>query len=431
MINALDRFKSHISQDVYQAQISNIKVDRKSVLNEKRIESSSIIKSTELTRKIFLDLQIKSDKKLDKNNENLVDSESQRLLDNELLEYTELKSELDKTFYHHSLIKHRQNSIGSSNKSHLSFMSDVQKEENENARKKFAYSFRIYKEITVNLEKHLKDVNNALGYLMNEFNNLSIAVAKGNLLLFKDESNILQEFYDSFTVDIRNFLEILQETLCLYYNIEQIAEVVPEFVFLTKENLISFLTNHLFNSELYDCLMEYESRLSRKAEEKLQKSIFTMQYMTTKDFSIPKSLLNPLKSEPFKDSIEIIRTLNQHKSPLQKLKIILKTAEAALKEIEEIVSQPVTGDDVLLIFLYILVKAKPGDLVGQLNLIDKYAGKGLLMTKSGYYFATVQICVKHLQEDNCKDMGISGSILIESLKRISEAIPSWKKIELN
>lgn len=418
------KFKSTISQEVYQEQIMCFTAKNELINNisfEKSSQNPSILNSTDLPRKI---------KFTPENPNNLNDNEEKKEnpMENELLEYTALKSELDRTFYRESLIRYRQNSSSHLSSSGLSFLSGVPKNENENTKKKYTYSFKIYKIITETLEKHLKDKENVLGFLLHEFKELSKKVAKGNLLLFKDEPAILQEEYESFTIDVRNFLEILQETLCLFYDLEKFAEATPEFVFLTKENLINFLTNHIFTSEFYELLLEFEARLNRFSEEKLQKAIFRLQNLPPKDFSIPKHFINPLKSEPFKDAINTMMTLSKQQSPLQKLKVILKTSDLALREIAEIYPQPVNGDDVLLIFLYIMVNSKLADILSQINLIEKYSGRSLLMTKSGYYFATVQICAKHLQEESTEAFK-NGSI-IQSLKKVSEALPSWKKTDI-
>ena len=154
------------------------------------------------------------------------------------------------------------------------------------------------------------------------------------------------------------------------------------------------------------------------------KSVKSLEGLTLRDFSIPPALINP-KREPFKESIDILQGLNHFRSPLQKMKLIVKVSDSFIKEISEISREVITGDDTLLIFFYIVTKAKVEKIFSQLSLIERFSGRGLLMARSGYYFATLQICVSHLQEENTREMMLKQEMM-DSLKRASECI-SWGK----
>ena len=417
-MKAFGFFKSHISEEVYQTQISTISME-KSCSQSQNLSAS--VKGTEVPRKICFN-QDSIISNPDKTQEMSVE-----YFDQQLLEYTGLKSDLDKNSYRRSLISQRTHSVRDRPIStRLSFLSSVMKENPENL-KKASLSLKAYQEIIETLEKHLKDPLNALGFLFREFIKHSTEYCRENIKLQKDEKDgkeCLREFYEFFTADVKNFLEILQETMCLYYNIEHLAEAFPDFVFFTKENLINFLFNIFFQSDVYEVLLELETLVSDFADEKIMKSVKSLEGLTLRDFSIPPALINP-KREPFKESIDILQGLNHFRSPLQKMKLIVKVSDSFIKEISEISREVITGDDTLLIFFYIVTKAKVEKIFSQLSLIERFSGRGLLMARSGYYFATLQICVSHLQEENTREMMLKQEMM-DSLKRASECI-SWGK----
>jgi len=422
-LKSLINFKSSISQEVYQSQISSISL-------EKSIEKSPSLnlsgKSSEVPRKVGFN---------NNNDINFNSVKAQELspdyFDHQLLEFIDIKSDIAKNVYRKSLInertiskKERPNStIERPMSSRLSYLSGFMKENSENL-KKASISLKAYKEIIETLEKHLKDPQNALGFLLKEFTKQAIDLCREITGVSKDDKQIIKDLYDNFCIDTKTFLEILQETLCLFYNIEHLAEAFPDFVFFTKENLINFLFNLFFQTEIYEILLDIEDSISDDSEEKLRINLTSLEGFTIKDFSIPPGLINP-KKEPFIEAIKIFRRMGHCRSPMQKMIVILKTSDSFIKEITEISQEILTGDDTLLILLYIVVKANIDKINGQLNLIERFAGKGLLMARSGYYFATIQICVKHLEEENMRDMMLKQE-MIQSLKGASEAI-SWGK----
>ena len=383
---------------------------------------SSSVKGTEVPRKICFN---QNDSILA--NPDRVQEMSVEYFEQQLLEYTGLKSDLDKNSYRRSLISQRTQSVRDRPVStRMSYLSSLMKENPENL-KKASISLKAYQEIIETLEKHLKDPLNVLGFLFREFTKQSAEYCWENIKSQKEEKEkreCLKEFYEIFTADIKNFLEILQETMCLYYNIEHLAEAFPDFVFFTKENLINFLFNIYFQGEIYEVLIELETLISDSADEKIMKNLKSLDGLTLRDFSIPPGLINP-KNEPFKESIDILRSLNHFRSPLQKMKLILKVSDSFIKEISEVSREVVTGDETLLIFFYIVSKAKVEKIYSQLCLVERFAGRGLLMARSGYYFATLQVCVSHLEEENTREMMLKQEMM-DSLKRASECI-SWGK----
>ena len=307
LLKSFHLYKSEVSQKVYQAQISSIRLCKtietiqfsslemsQSVEDNKRHHYNNSYNETKILKKnkdfskiqsfdenrlknenygfntsdLQAAISFKNENILEKHNENVKNDENRdenekefiknnekdiNIFENQLLDFQELKTESDRQCYRKSLInplKYKEKTV--IKRSNFSqFQKDL--DTNNEKTKKLKDSWKIYQEITEIIEKHLNDEKNVLGYLLAEFLRFLISEMRKTLKSYKISKisfDILKENYKSFVIDIKNFLEILQETLCLFYDLEHIGEICVDFVLITKENLINFLSNILFQEEI-------------------------------------------------------------------------------------------------------------------------------------------------------------------------------------
>lgn len=110
-------------------------------------------------------------------------------------------------------------------------------------------------------------------------------------------------------------------------------------------------------------------------------------------------------NQPYLPAIKTFQNLIYYRSPIHKLKIILKTLEKIEKCIEKFYEKlnlhykkELAGDEIVTVFLYVVSRCKIINLYAHLKFIDNFATSNILNSKSGYYNATLLICVSHLED---------------------------------
>lgn len=109
--------------------------------------------------------------------------------------------------------------------------------------------------------------------------------------------------------------------------------------------------------------------------------------------------------KPYEPAIETLKNIIFYKSPVHKLKIVLKTLEKIEKCIRQFYEKfngnyekVLAGDEITTIFLYVISKCNVPNLFAHLKFIENFATPNILNSKAGYYNATLQVCVSHLED---------------------------------
>ena len=138
----------------------------------------------------------------------------------------------------------------------------------------------------------------------------------------------------------------------------------------------------------------------------------TIEYLESKHkkkFILPlkDNILHPLKSSlthyPYGKAIAILRTIDQQRSPLHKLKVISKTAKAictCIKEFYDSINMPdfdkLDGDNTLSVFMFLTSKLKINDIKAQCDLSLSFTTDNVLNSIIGYYLTTLEACVEYI-----------------------------------
>ena len=113
------------------------------------------------------------------------------------------------------------------------------------------------------------------------------------------------------------------------------------------------------------------------------------------------SLEKCLKNGSFSSCIENFRRISLSRSPIHKLKVIIGTAVLLMDNIRSfywkngaVFTGFIDSDEIMVIFIYIMAKARVKGLYAQCCLIESFMGNRLSNSISGYYLITVKACLK-------------------------------------
>lgn len=151
------------------------------------------------------------------------------------------------------------------------------------------------------------------------------------------------------------------------------------------------------------------------------------------------SFINMSNNKPFEKAINTLKSIVFYKSPVHKLKIIIKTSELIEECIKDFYRKAgvnfiknIDGEQISNIFIYIVSQCNIPNFFVNLKYIEKFSTSNTLNSKAGYYFATLEICFRHLEdlsEEKIKgEEKAKKSYLTESIKICLEDI---KKNDIN
>lgn len=323
----------------------------------------------------------------------------------------------------------------------LSNLNDPNEEKNLNNGEKYFF-IKHYKQITEKIEIHLKNIQNPLGYIFLNFVILFENEYENKMIFYDHEKGNREkyiEIYEEAIFNIKSFIRIFQEILFLYYNLRKHKEPDHSIFLFTKDNLINFMTSLVFeNDYIYEYLFVLQKNIDTFKEIIIKKSIEKLKNFKPCDFGINERLslndetitfLRNLKKnsgkknesinfntlnekdditsnfyQPYKKAIKNLKKIENVKSPLHKLKIVLKCAESIMKSIrsfyaenDAVFTDNISGDEILTIFIYIINKANVPFLISHCNFIEKFITSQLSFSISGYYFYTIIAAVNYIE----------------------------------
>lgn len=108
-------------------------------------------------------------------------------------------------------------------------------------------------------------------------------------------------------------------------------------------------------------------------------------------------------NEPYGKAIKALQNLPNKRSPIRKLKTIVKVAELVNECIETFYQrcgtkneEKLSGDQTLAIFMYIIARAQVNDVRTHCKIIEKFSTSNILSSVSGYYAVTLEACVNYI-----------------------------------
>ena len=106
---------------------------------------------------------------------------------------------------------------------------------------------------------------------------------------------------------------------------------------------------------------------------------------------------------PYEKCIQALKQLNDQKSPIHKLKTIMKVVDSITSSIEDFYNefnaksqQNFGGDQNFSIFCYIVGKSNVKNLLAHCKIIQNFSTCNVMNSVSGYYTATLEACVRYI-----------------------------------
>jgi len=320
-----------------------------------------------------------------------------------------------------------------------------------------------YKIITSIIEKHIRRENNIFGELIKIFGEYyqskyspTIVHVKTDVISKKEAKLIISKA----VVDVQQFIRLLFESITAYYKLENIKTTsVPgrENVF-NRDNILNFITSIVLDGQIYDVLFDLLKAEDQTLEENYKKNLRICRKLKPQDFGVPdqyclneltieylqnkgiipegykyiesaynkeidiiaenqegndpnlkeeyKENSSPLKvltGKPYEKAIEILKNLSYRKSPIHKLKTIVKVAELVpltindfYQELGQKQNKKLDADQTLSIFMYIVAQSQVTDISTHCKIIEKFSTNNVLNSVSGYYATTLEACVNCL-----------------------------------
>jgi len=145
------------------------------------------------------------------------------------------------------------------------------------------------------------------------------------------------------------------------------------------------------------------------------KSDFTRQFSDYSNKEIRLSTNIKFKAHPYQKAIDILNNLNNTLAPYEKIRVISNISKAITESIDDYwknfyglinKSQLVLeADDLMSIFIYILIKSQQIDTIIHLNLIKDFTTKVSKSTMAGYYYCTLEAALMYiLSVDNIEEI---------------------------
>ncbi|KRW99614.1 hypothetical protein PPERSA_03415 [Pseudocohnilembus persalinus] len=149
-----------------------------------------------------------------------------------------------------------------------------------------------YKKIFQQIEQNLQNKQNPLTCMMKIFYqvlNQRYTKKLNNYIDLNQEESVLDEIKNKITAEIKSFIDIFSNTLCLYYFLSEFSQT-PLGGLITKDTIINFCTTLIFNESIYSLVMEiYKLQLDSKIK-KIQDQILKYRKKPIQYFNIKEEL---------------------------------------------------------------------------------------------------------------------------------------------
>jgi len=302
-----------------------------------------------------------------------------------------------------------------------------------------------YKVLTNSIEDHLKDKKMVLCCLKEKY--VDYFINKYDKIIsekcFVQNESLYQQAIDEAFEDLEQFIDIFHQTIYYFYKIQYLDQKIQiEKSFFKPENLHNFLTSILMDRKIYSILYLSLIQSKENQEDSLRMALQFCKNFEPKDFDVPekycldqrtidflakkkvsveeslflKGLSQELENKnqfsfktktPYESAINCLKEMEFVRSPLHKLKVLVRTGDEILQNIEEFYQKfefnyekdSLSADDLLPIFTYVVAKSQVKCFYSQIKIIDELASRNLKNTLSGYYLVTLQIALNLIE--NC------------------------------
>jgi len=319
--------------------------------------------------------------------------------------------------------------------------SNAQKASMEENMQKYKLIFKV-------IETHLTKPENIFRKLINQFESYYTDYYGNILDMYKKKefsSERIKQYVSSGTTDLQQFIGILYESITLYYKLDKIKKESGNGSrnVLNRDNVMNFVTSIVFNQKIYQTIFDLFCTQDTEVEAIYKKNINFCENFNPEDFGIAEEYclnnktINYLRKEgrlrktntevestedieqpgyrevlegskrryskanyPYARAISALSDLKNRRSPLHKLKNIVKAAELISRSIDKFYKSQGTknrkrldADQTLSVFIYLVAKSGLQNVSAHYTIIEKFTTSNVLNSTAGYYATTLGACV--------------------------------------
>ncbi len=171
-----------------------------------------------------------------------------------------------------------------------------------------------------------------------------------------------------------------------------------------SENLIEYYNIKPY----YLCTSPYFS-MDKKFKKIIKKKLKSCNEISEKIFYQDKNTTKikegkQISALPFKNSILLLRQINHTDSIINKIDYMYKVRDSVLSEIDDFWKniplqskyKSVDADNLLSLFIYLMIKAQINNLIIQLEIIEDFTSRNLKLSRKGYFFNLFQSSIEYL-----------------------------------
>jgi len=201
-------------------------------------------------------------------------------------------------------------------------------------------------------------------------------------------------------------IELCVEAFKLYYGGINLEKLMSE----NFQEIEDLITEKVLANEVHDILLQAFSREDADREAKLMKQMNRYSDLSTADLGIESAFC--IDTPRFEGQVEFgygkaIRCLVELQtttSPMQKLQYIIDTTRRICECIDDYwklsdISREklvINADQILSVFIYIVLQARIANLNSHLKLINEFVSKEVLIGNGGFYMATIAASLEHI-----------------------------------
>jgi hypothetical protein len=206
--------------------------------------------------------------------------------------------------------------------------------------------------------------------------------------------------------EIKAFVMLVLQSMIHYY-----GGVVSKIIEEKPGEMYDLILEEVFTDALQDCLLQAFYTENIEYEKSYRDKISQYASLTCAELGIePTFQIDIPSGKPFNmgyaKAITKLRELESNYSPLKKLDIIIATTRLICECVDDYWKDDqsinkenlvIDADQILSIFLYIVIKAKVMNLKGHVNLIYDFGRKIVQNGQMGYYVTTIEACILQIE----------------------------------
>ena len=237
----------------------------------------------------------------------------------------------------------------------------------------------------------------------------------------QNEINPPQNKLTQLVDEIKGFVMLVLQSMVHYY-----GGVVSKIIEDQPGEMYDLILEEVFTDSLQDCLLQAFTDSNKEYERNYRDKIEIYSNLRCSDLGIELTFQIDIPRDKntevgYAKAISKLRELECSYSPLKKLDIIIATTRLICECVDDYWKDDpsmnqenlvIDADQILSIFLYIVIKAKVMNLKGHVNLIYDFGRKIIQNGQMGYYVTTIEACILQVES--------MGSDLLNMIKDYAE-----------